>query len=302
LAQEKLKLYSNLAAGAESGWDYSTRWIPGYNNSKNYTQEELLRELETSQVIPVDLNSIMYRNEILLANFFKMVGNKDQAKKLKLAAKDRAKLMHAYMWDSKRASFFDYFNHINKKSSKFASSNYWPFWSNALTKKFKARPKNYFRAFKGFEKIFKSYLSGQPATEQHSGLQWDYPNKWAPLEYVIVEGLLTSSKKVSDPCYRAYFFGLARKIAQSYITDTFCGWYKTGGHIPGLLNKLDQVPEASNGHMFEKYNVDRIGGAGGGGEYDVQTGFGWTNGVLLHFINRFSGLKTPSNPKLTCKV
>lgn len=26
---------------------------------------------------------------------------------------------------------------------------------------------------------------------------------------------------------------------------------------------------------------------GGGGEYDVVVGFGWTNGVVLDFLNRF---------------
>lgn len=37
-------------------------------------------------------------------------------------------------------------------------------------------------------------------------------------------------------------------------------------------------------NMFEKYNVNEAGSAGGGGEYDVQTGFGWTNGVVIDFM------------------
>ncbi len=37
-------------------------------------------------------------------------------------------------------------------------------------------------------------------------------------------------------------------------------------------------------NMFEKYNVNEMGSAGGGGEYDVQTGFGWTNGVVIDFM------------------
>ena len=39
--------------------------------------------------------------------------------------------------------------------------------------------------------------------------------------------------------------------------------------------------------MFEKYNVNEQGHAGGGGEYDVQTGFGWTNGVVIDFMVLF---------------
>ena len=39
------------------------------------------------------------------------------------------------------------------------------------------------------------------------------------------------------------------------------------------------------------------GQGGGGGEYNVQTGFGWTNGVVLEFLNTFSSLrvKEPRN-------
>jgi hypothetical protein len=33
--------------------------------------------------------------------------------------------------------------------------------------------------------------------------------------------------------------------------------------------------------------VNLVGAPGGGGEYDVQLGFGWTNGVALRFLNDF---------------
>lgn len=32
-----------------------------------------------------------------------------------------------------------------------------------------------------------------------------------------------------------------------------------------------------------------VGLPGGGGEYDVVVGFGWTNGVALDFLNRYGG-------------
>jgi alpha,alpha-trehalase len=34
----------------------------------------------------------------------------------------------------------------------------------------------------------------------------------------------------------------------------------------------------ATGLFFEKYDVEKLS-AGGGGEYSVQPGFGWTNGV-----------------------
>jgi alpha,alpha-trehalase len=43
----------------------------------------------------------------------------------------------------------------------------------------------------------------------------------------------------------------------------------------------------NSGMIFEKYNVLYPGRRGDGGEYLPQSGFGWTNGVTLHFINVF---------------
>jgi len=44
----------------------------------------------------------------------------------------------------------------------------------------------------------------------------------------------------------------------------------------------------SLGAMFEKYNATVEGAAGGGGEYAVQEGFGWTNGLVLEWLYRFA--------------
>jgi len=39
--------------------------------------------------------------------------------------------------------------------------------------------------------------------------------------------------------------------------------------------------------MFEKYDATDILRVGSGGEYDVQLGFGWTNGVVLDLLDKF---------------
>lgn len=43
------------------------------------------------------------------------------------------------------------------------------------------------------------------------------------------------------------------------------------------------------GVNFEKFNATAIGLPGGGGEYEVVSGFGWTNGVALHLIQMYYG-------------
>ena len=41
----------------------------------------------------------------------------------------------------------------------------------------------------------------------------------------------------------------------------------------------------ATGKLLEKYNVEELGSLAKGGEYAVQHGFGWTNGVLIKLMN-----------------
>ena len=52
--------------------------------------------------------------------------------------------------------------------------------------------------------------------------------------------------------------------------------------------------------MFEKFSMSDIDSAGRGGEYTVQAGFGWTNGVALWITSHYgSQLVAPICPNLT---
>jgi hypothetical protein len=39
-----------------------------------------------------------------------------------------------------------------------------------------------------------------------------------------------------------------------------------------------------------------VGQHGGGGEYEVQSGFGWTNGVVLALLEKYGSELTPPTP------
>eukprot|EP00947_MAST-08B_sp_MAST-8B-sp1_P005940 g5940.t1 len=43
----------------------------------------------------------------------------------------------------------------------------------------------------------------------------------------------------------------------------------------------------NTGFMYEKYDALVPGEGGGGGEYVPQTGFGWSNGVVLDFLAKY---------------
>ena len=64
LADDTGLLYSDLAAGAESGWDFSSRWL----------RSDSLSSIRTLGIIPVDLNAIICQNEATLAKFYRIIG------------------------------------------------------------------------------------------------------------------------------------------------------------------------------------------------------------------------------------
>jgi alpha,alpha-trehalase len=86
-----------------------------------------------------------------------------------------------------------------------------------------------------------------------SGEQWDLPNGWAPLQWIAAMGLI-----------RYGHVELGRMIAARWTSTV-----KRDYEDLGLL--------------FEKYDVE-CQTPGRGGEYPVQTGFGWTNGVMRAFL------------------
>ena len=47
---------------------------------------------------------------------------------------------------------------------------------------------------------------------------------------------------------------------------------------------LNKKVYQQTGKMLEKYNVVNPDQSTGGGEYPVQDGFGWTNGVYLQLL------------------
>lgn len=102
--------------------------------------------------------------------------------------------------------------------------------------------------------------------------------------------------------------GLMLEIATRYLDSAFCSWYSTGGQLNGTLQRLPlselnasgtyhEEPGVEGGKMFEKFNVTDLDAAGGGGEYTVQVGFGWTNGVVLWAAHKFGQyLHAPTCP------
>ncbi|KTF88745.1 hypothetical protein cypCar_00035931 [Cyprinus carpio] len=54
--------------------------------------------------------------------------------------------------------------------------------------------------------------------------------------------------------------------------------------------------------MFEKYDVNGDGKPGGGGEYEDQVGFRWTNGAALQLLNQYGDRLSPGGSGLSASV
>jgi alpha,alpha-trehalase len=113
------------------------------------------------------------------------------------------------------------------------------------------------------ERLQKDFLKpgGLISTLSYTHEQWDAPNAWAPLQYISIQGL------------RNYgHHHLAESIKKNWI-------------------QLNIEVYKATGKLVEKYNVEEIQAEAGGGEYPLQDGFGWTNGVLLKLLSENKDLQ-----------
>ena len=54
--EDKSEFYQNMKSGAESGWDYSTKWF----FKEDGTESMELHDVQTRHIIPVELNSYLW--------------------------------------------------------------------------------------------------------------------------------------------------------------------------------------------------------------------------------------------------
>ncbi|KAK0653475.1 Trehalase [Lasiodiplodia hormozganensis] len=298
----KALLYSNLASGAESGWDYSSRWLRYPEDAADDVYFPL-RSLNTREVVPVDLNSILYGCETAIAEFHNLTGNDTAAAQWSERAADRSKAIYDLMWNEDHFAYFDYnlTSHSqnvfivadntsttnetsgaeapNGEQLSFTPAQYYPFWTGAAPDSLKNNPLAVRNAYSHVVQLLDENPGGLAATNLATGEQWDQPNVWPNLQYVIIKGLLNVPPTFGeDDEEYIWTQDTALRIAQRYLDSSFCTWRATGGSTPSFP-KIDGTE--GNGIMFEKYSDENINAAGGGGEYEVVEGFGWSNGVLI---------------------
>ncbi|KAK7306857.1 hypothetical protein VNO77_44817 [Canavalia gladiata] len=257
-ASEKQHFYRELASAAESGWDFSTRWMRDPSD---------LTTLATTSVIPVDLNAFLLGMERNIALFAEVTGDYNAAKHFLKLSDARKKAMNSVLWNEDMKQWLDYWltdstceetqvweaRHQNR--NVFAS-NFIPLWMEP----FYTDTSLVGRVVESLKSSGLLRVAGVATSLTNSGQQWDFPNGWAPIQHMLVEGLLKSGLEEGRL--------LAEEIAVRWITTNYKAYNRTGV-------------------MHEKIDVEHYGKFGGGGLYAPQTGFGWSNGVVLAFLEEF---------------
>lgn len=228
-------------AEAESGWDMTTRF-----------------DRRCLDYLPVDLNALLFKYEMDFARVAEMSGDKDGSDEWRALADARARTMTELMWGRTRGFFFDYNYTRRKGGDVWSLAAYYTMWAGSATE---AQAERLVKNLDRFEKKGGLTTTTRPLIDMSIfgslKTQWAYPNGWAPLHYIVIEGL-----------NRYGYHDKAKKIAEKWLT-TNTRWFE------------------KHGIFIEKYNVVAPNKRPTEGVYPAQEGFGWTNGIYAYLASNY---------------
>ncbi|CAD7810277.1 Periplasmic trehalase [Chryseobacterium aquaeductus] len=225
--------YRNVRAACESGWDFSSRW---------FADENSIQTIQTLDIAQVDLNCLLWHLEKTLEKTSQLKNLVEKTEYYAERAENRKKAIDHYFWDEKGKIYRDYHIKNHQKTSSESIATLYPlFFKLSNVDQAKAVSDTISEKF--------LYQGGLVTTTKESGQQWDFPNAWAPYQWL---GFI-SMKNYG-------FNDLAEKIKYNWCSN-----------VERVYN--------NTGKLMEKYNAPDTETIAGGGEYPNQDGFGWTNGV-----------------------
>lgn len=230
--QDPAALFRHLRAAAESGWDFSSRWL----------RDPLrLETIHTTDILPLDLNTLLYNLELTLARASQT--SPEAAQEYLRLAESRKQAIQKYF--AKEGFYLDYDFMTGANTPSLHLGACFPLYFKIATPS---------QARQVADILKKQFLKagGLITTLESSGQQWDAPNGWAPLQWIAWKGLLNYGINT-----------LAAEIKKRWVNTNL-----------SFFNKCGKLTEKYN--VMNTGNIEASGG-----EYPNQDGFGWTNGVLL---------------------
>lgn len=232
------EVFRDVRAAAESGWDFSSRWFEAGAD---------LRSIQTTQIVPVDLNAYLHQLEATVARLAGQLYDHRLAAEFDRLARRRRQAISRHLWSDRLGTFCDHDLATGTTTGQLTAAALTPLFVGI------ASPRQAASTARLVEQVLLA-PGGLRTTLVATGEQWDAPNGWAPLQWMAFAGLDRYGHR-----------RLAREIARRWTDMVHADFARTGW-------------------LHEKYDVERCA-AGGGGEYVPQHGFGWTNGVTAAFID-----------------
>jgi alpha,alpha-trehalase len=229
-------------------------------SSRWFADGKSLETINTTEIIPIDLNSLLFGLEEAIGAGCARAHDAACVTEFKHRASARRAAVNHYLWDSGAGVFRDYRWVKQAQVPRISAATLYPLFAVLASQE---------QASAVAAAVSHDLLKagGIVTTPLASGQQWDSPNGWPPLQWIGVSGL------------RHYSLSpLAASVA--------CRWMIGVNRVYAQSDKL-----------VEKYDVVSTGRVGGGGEYPLQDGFGWTNGVMRKLMALYPQYAAASAPE-----
>ena len=211
----------------ESGWDCCYRF-----------------ELQGPYYNPVDLNTLLYGLETAMARFSRILGKGEDSLWDERAANRKGK-MDMWLFSKEKGFYLDWDYQNQRHSPVVSMASLFPLYLGL------AHDPDTVMAVLQNDLLLPYGVTCTAKSACNYNMQWEYPNVWAPLQYVAYMA-----------CQNAGRLALAEEIAQKY-------------------RSLLEHNFAKTGNLWEKYdgNTGEVVNA----EYNAAPMMGWTAGVYLAF-------------------
>jgi alpha,alpha-trehalase len=209
-ARDPARIYRELRAGAESGWDFSSRWLG----------DGTLASIRTSAIIPIDLNAFLFSLEMEIAKA--SVG--EDRRRYEALASGRRAAVQRHMWRTEAGYFIDFDIETGKQRPALTAAAATPLLVGIASQGQVAATARRLR-----EDLLAP--GGLRTTTVETGQQWDRPNGWAPLQWIAATGLRRYGQNE-----------LAAEIARRWVATVEVNFGRTG-----LIHEKYDVEECTTG-------------------------------------------------------
>jgi alpha,alpha-trehalase len=231
-SRDPRQTYREVRAGAESGWDFSSRW---------FADSRTMGSIDTTEIVPIDLNALMFGLENAIRAGCERTGDRNCAEDYARRAAARRAAIDRFLWDQSRGVYLDYRWTAKQPIDRLSAATLYPLFTHVASEP---------QAASVAEAVERELLKagGVVATQLDTGQQWDAPNGWAPIQWIAVMGLSSFGRNL-----------LAEEIACRWMVNVSRVYRQTGK----LLEKYDVIAADRAGGGGEYPTQDGFGWTNG---------------------------------------